>query len=64
MQEKKKTGIERGLYTKEQCTIQALCCIIKSCDNSTSLEEFVKHPNLNIKRRVLPVPKSIGVQLL
>ena len=34
VQEKKKTGVERGLYTKEQRTIQAFCRIIKSCDNS------------------------------
>ena len=34
VQEKKKAGVERGLYTKEQRTIHAFCRIIKSCDNS------------------------------
>ena len=34
MQEKKKAGLERDVYTKEQRTIQAFCRIIKSCDNS------------------------------
>ena len=34
---KKKAGVERGLYTKEQRTIQAFCRIIKSCDNSDQL---------------------------
>ena len=63
VQEETKAGVERGLYTKEQRTIQAFCHIIKSCDNSDHLEETVKHPNLNVQRRVLPVQKSIGVQL-
>ena len=34
VQEKTKTGVERGLYTKKQRTIQGFCRIIKGCDNS------------------------------
>ena len=38
MQKKKKAGAERGLYPKEERTIQAFCHIIKSCDNSYQFE--------------------------
>ena len=34
VQEKKKAGVERGLYMKEQRTIHSFCRIIKRCDNS------------------------------
>ena len=64
MQEKKKAGVERGLYTKEQRTIQAFVVLSRVVIIPTSLEETVKHPNLNVQCRVLPVQKSIGVQLL
>ena len=35
---RKRLGVERGLYKKEERTIQAVCRIIKNCDNSDQFE--------------------------